>query len=47
MEPFIQALRDDCDWCIRSHVAEVLGEIGDRRAIEPLIDVVYYGGGVD
>jgi HEAT repeat protein len=39
VEPLIKALEDDNGW-IRSSAAEVLGVIGDARAVEPLIRVL-------
>jgi len=35
----VDALHDD-DWHVRWHAAEVLGEIGDIRAVKPLTDVL-------
>ena len=39
IESLIGALGDD-DWEVRRDAAESLGEIGDLRAIEPLIDAL-------
>ncbi|MGZ7049223.1 MAG: HEAT repeat domain-containing protein [Methanobacterium sp.] len=39
VEPLINALESN-DWKIRGRVAEVLGNIGDKRAIEPLINAL-------
>jgi HEAT repeat protein len=36
LEPLLAALRVD-DWVVRQHAAELLGEIGDSRAVETLI----------
>ncbi len=39
MEPLIGALGNGY-WQVRQHVAEALGEIGDTRAVEPLIELL-------
>lgn len=39
VEPLINALESD-DWKIRGRVAEVLGNIGDKRALQPLINAL-------
>ena len=37
MEPLIAVLRDESSWDVRTAAAVALGNIGDVRAVEPLI----------
>ena len=40
VEPLIRVLDEDTDWVARMRVAEILGRIGDARAVDPLIRVI-------
>ena len=39
VELLIEALKDE-DWYIRMKAADVLGNTGDKRAVEPLIAIL-------
>lgn len=41
VEPLIQALKDKSSF-VRRNAAEALGDIGDKRAVEPLTEAVIF-----
>jgi HEAT repeat protein len=47
VEPFIQALRRHSNSYLREWAAEVLGELGDARAIDPLVEALVDPGDSD